>query len=450
MTSQNRNKRRTKLVTPANSSFSNCVQDHLFIQPLRGPLENFRSVVYLDDQGRKHGRVSDHLLQRQIESDRQKLKKQSIPKVPMSSTLYGIRNPNIVALVKDVPVDDKDEDDDEPANDEVKFIEYKKPSKPAISDTNKRQTSSTSGKESVKFDRTLSVNMTRIVDSHLTGTDDIDTLDDDDEEDLESVKPMVCLRKETYSVFLIFLLKSNPDSNSRGQTAKSAHGLSEIPSTPKDNDDRMSTDLSRHERRQSQGMHMPPSVEDINDTEEGNKLSSPGVGQREKQSPTVSEKREERLKSASSRPKTGLSTRSRVESEEQKSSRASSASTSSDDTSALLRSENDESANLTDNDLNNEEEQIPIETPVKSDHSNSTMNDVVDIIEQEHITPEPIDKPRHRNAKGEYDANQVIQLKESFQPIINEAASYGHLDVVRQLLEVFHYSTYFFHYLIFL
>ncbi len=203
MANLSRSKRRTKLITPADSSFSNCVQDHLFIQPLRDPLDKFRSVVYLDEQGRKHGRVSDHLLQRQIESDRQKLKKQPLPKVPISSTLYGIRNPNIVALVKDVPVNDENEID-VPATEEIKFIEYKKPTKSAISRANNRQTSSISGKESVKFDRTSSINMTRFVDSHLTGTDDIDSLDgdDDDQEDLASIKPVVCLRKQTWVIFL--------------------------------------------------------------------------------------------------------------------------------------------------------------------------------------------------------------------------------------------------------
>jgi hypothetical protein len=195
MANLSRSKRRTKLITPADSSFSNCVQDHLFIQPLRDPLDKFRSVVYLDEQGRNHGRVSDHLLQRQIESDRQKLKKQPLPKVPMSSTLYGIRNPNIVALVKDVSVNDENEVD-VPATDEIKFIEYKKPAKSAISGANNRQNSSMSGKESVKFD------------SHLTGTDDIDSLngDDDEQEDLASVKPMVCLRKQTWDFFCKFFI----------------------------------------------------------------------------------------------------------------------------------------------------------------------------------------------------------------------------------------------------
>lgn len=193
MASSHPHRRRTKLVTPANSSFSNCVQDRLFRQPARGPLDDFKPLVYLDDQGRKHGRVSDHLLQRQIETDRQELKKQPMRRVPPSSTLYGIRNPNIVALVRDVPLgdmDEEDEDDDEKvqADEEIKFIEYKKPGKGGTSKSGSRQISSISGKQSVKFDTTPSVNMARLVDSHLTELDDID---DDDGEELESIQPIV-------------------------------------------------------------------------------------------------------------------------------------------------------------------------------------------------------------------------------------------------------------------
>jgi hypothetical protein len=40
------------------------------------------------------------------------------------------------------------------------------------------------------------------------------------------------------------------------------------------------------------------------------------------------------------------------------------------------------------------------------------------------------------NPKGTYNIEQVMQLKESFQPVINEAASYGHLDIVKTLIEV--------------
>jgi hypothetical protein len=213
-----RNKRRPKFVTPSNSSFSHCVQDHLFIQPSRGPLDSFKPVVYLDDQGRKHGRVSDHLLQRQIEEDRQRLKKQPIPKVPVSSTLYGIRNPNIAALTRGVPIDDdndeeKYDDDEIRADDEIKFIEYKKSSKKPTSKTSNRQISSISGKQSVKFDTTPSVNMARLVDSHLTELDDIDNDDEDDsgsevdEEDLESMKPVVDLRQKYFLFLSCFSLK---------------------------------------------------------------------------------------------------------------------------------------------------------------------------------------------------------------------------------------------------
>ncbi|CAF4325703.1 unnamed protein product, partial [Rotaria sp. Silwood2] len=448
MASLTRNKRRTKLVTPSNSSFSNCVQDHLFIQPLRGPLETFKPVVYLDEQGRKHGRVNDHLLQRQIENDRQKLKKQILPKVPVSSNLYGIRNPNIAALIRGVPVDnDKEEEEDDEdkirADDEVKFIEYKKISKPATSKSNNRQISSISGKQSVKFDTTPSVNMARLVESHLTELDDIDNVDgndsesEGDEEDLESIKPV-----------------SDLDSNYRGQTDKSACGLSGTLSTSKDNDDIRITNSSLDYNRQSQEMYMPPSVEDINDEEEqkenekdesGNELLSSEIVQRQKRSPTPSEKTEERKKSSSSssRPKTALSTQSHTDdkytndNEEPKSSRSSSSSsTASDDTSALLRSDNDKSPTSSEDELNNEREEAQIDISVKFERASTNATDTMKTIDEENVSTPTIDKLQQRDAKGEYDTSQVIQLKESFQPIINEAASYGHLDIVRKLIEV--------------
>ncbi|CAF1472759.1 unnamed protein product [Adineta ricciae] len=425
-----RNKRRTKLTAPANSTFSNCVQDHLFAQPLRGSLDQFKPVVYLDEHGRRHGRVSDHLLQRQIESDRVKLKKQSKEKVPPSSTLYGVRNPNIVALVKDVPVDNKDSNDDDDdddddnennppiTSDEVKMIEYKKPSSIRTSATNKRQTSSTSGKQSVRFDSTSFGTMSKLADSHLSGLDDANPVEVDDEEELQSNKPV-----------------NIPDKNSQQQVTKSPLNSSDKSSTPKNNDTIKSTNPSR----ESQRTHMPPSVEDINDVEDQRKsvdrVSSSRATQRQKSSPTSSDKREERIKSSSSRPKTALSSRSRTGTEEGKSSRLSSASSSSINTSALLRSEND-SQHLSDEDLNDDDGQmLPVETPVKSEHASSAFNETVEMFDQQPISPEPVNILQLRNAKGEYDASKVLQLRESFQPIINEAASYGHLDVVRELIE---------------
>ena len=204
MASSHPHRRRTKLVTPANSSFSNCVQGHLFTQPIRNPLDDFKPLVYLDEQGRKHGRVSDHLLQRQIESDRQKMKTKPMRRDPPSSTLYGIRNPNIAALVKGVELgkmDEEDEDEDEKAqaDEEIKFIEYKKPEKGGTSKIGNRQISSISGKQSVKFDTTPSVNMARLVDSHLTELDDIDDVDDEDGDELESIQPIVSLSKHLFT-----------------------------------------------------------------------------------------------------------------------------------------------------------------------------------------------------------------------------------------------------------
>ncbi|CAF1078871.1 unnamed protein product [Adineta steineri] len=428
MASLTRHKRRPKLVTPANSSFSNCVQDHLFIQSLRGPLDNFKPIVYLDEHGRKHGRVSDHLLQREIETDREKLKKQLKPKVPISSTLYGIRNPNIVALVKDVSLDNKNDDDDDfenelAANDEIKMIEYKKPSNIKSPEMKKRQASSTSGKQSVRFNSTPSVNMSRLIDGHITGlNDDDDSIDGDvdDEEDLESSKPV-----------------SKPDIDSREHTGRSELSSSDMTSTPQDNHENRSNNLSR----ESQRIHKPPAVEDLNDTHEQRKpiheLSASDNTHRQSKSPNSSENKDERIKSSSSRPKTGRSSRSRTNTEEAISSRAaSSASSSSVNTSALLRSDDNDSQHLSDEESNNQEEkQIHIETPVKSEHSTSPANDVINIIEEEHLSPLPIHTIEVKPTKGEYDSSRVMQLKESFQPIITEAASYGHLDVVRQLIK---------------
>jgi hypothetical protein len=483
MASLIRNKRRSKLITPSNSSFSNCVHDQLFVQPLRGSLDAFKPVTYLDEQGRRHGRVSDHLLQRQIENDRQKLKKQPIPKVPVSSILYGIRNPNIAALVRDVPIENDDDGYDEDklrADDEIKFIEYKKIPKPATSKSGARRISTVSGKQSVKFDDTTpSVNMARLVDSHLTELDDIDNVDDDDddddsesgddEEDLESIKPVVCLtRKKPIISYFYFSFKGNARSKYRNQTNKSGDGFSETPSTQKDNDNEDGDDDDdEHEgiktnsmlldyKRSSQELQMPPTVEDIHDDddeveekqyeqgESENDLSSPDVVQQRKQSEKSSEKTEVRQKSASSRPKTA-STRSHTDNEELQSSRASS-STSSDDTSALLRSDNDNSPNISDNESNNEEEQAPMESIRKSSHISSNASDIINLAqeeEEEYILPQPNEKLSQRDVKGEYDPSQVIQLKESFQPIINEAASYGHLDIVRKLIEVISFQCRF-------
>lgn len=211
-------------------------------------------------------------------------------------------------------------------------------------------------------------------------------------------------------------------------------------------------------------MHMPPTVEDVHDSEfdekqqepgeSENELSSSELTQRQKQSLSPSEKTEERQKSSSSssRPKTAPSTRSRSENEEAKSSRAASSSSSaaSDDTAALLRSDNDNSPDSSDHEMNKEEEQIPIETPEKSDHIDSNVSSETNVVEQENISSQPIDKLQQRDMKGEYDTKQVIQLKESFQPIINEAASYGHLDIVRKLIEVISIEIYFFIYYEFL
>lgn len=270
---------------------------------------------------------------------------------------------------------------------------------------------------------------------------------------------MFLFKKEKNKTELFIYFKSKSDSNTHAQTDKSADIFSETPSTSKNLDvdgenSGIKTNSTLDYNRQSQDIQMPPTVEDVRDSEleekhpdqgeSENELSSPEIAQRRKQSTSPSEKTEERLKSASSsRPKTAPSTRSRSENEEPKSSRASSSSsTASDDTSALLRSDNDNSPNLSDHEINNEEEpqeeeeEVPIETPTKSDHIDSNVNFEMNVIEQENISSPSTDRLQQRNIKGDYDTKQVIQLKESFQPIINEAASYGHLDIVRKLIEV--------------
>ena len=79
-------------------------------------------------------------------------------------------------------------------------------------------------------------------------------------------------------------------------------------------------------------------------------------------------------------------------------------------------------------------------TPVRSNRSStktmtSTSTEPTPVV--------PIDDASTHPTKGEYSTDQVIQLKESFQPIINEAASYGHLDIVRKLIEVSYFSVLF-------
>ncbi|CAF3955251.1 unnamed protein product [Rotaria magnacalcarata] len=442
MASLMRNKRRPKLITPSNSSFSNCVQDHLFIQPLRGPLETFKPVVYLDEQGRRHGRVTDHLLQQQIENDRHKLKNHIAARVPVSSNLYGIRNPNIAALIRDVRIENEDDEEvDEDvdklrADDEIKFIEYTKPSKLSTSKTNNRQISSISGKQSVKFDTTPSVNMARLVDSHLTELDDIENADGtdsegEDDEELESSKPT-----------------TDPDSNDRGHVDKSGLGFSETLSTSKENDNVLTIDSSLDYNRQSQEIYMPPSVEDITDFDEqksneqglsGNELSAPEVIQREKQLSSPSDKTEERQKSSSSsRPKTAHSSQTHSDkdksNDDEQSKTPRSSSTSSDDTSALLRSDNDNASTTSEDEVNDEQEPAPVERSAKLDRTSSNLSEITNNLDDDSSSSRSIEKPQQRDVKGEYDPSQVIKFKESLQPVINEAASYGHIDVVRDLI----------------
>lgn len=182
---------------------------------------------------------------------------------------------------------------------------------------------------------------------------------------------------------------------------------------------------------------MPPTVEDIlddheADEEEEEQQQKPSESEGELLSPELVQRRKQSARS-SERPKTA-STGSRMGNEESKASRSSS--TGSDDTSALLRSDDDHSPNISDNDLNSDDEQGPIKTPIHSDPTSSNASDISGVVRRESLPSQMVVKVPQRNIKGEYDPKQVIQLKESFQPIINEAASYGHLDIVRKLIEV--------------
>ena len=183
---------------------------------------------------------------------------------------------------------------------------------------------------------------------------------------------------------------------------------------------------------------MPPTVEDILDDheadgeEEEEQQQKPSELEEELLSPELVQRRKQSARS-SERPKTA-STGSRMGNEESKVSRSSS--TGSDDTSALLRSDDDHSPNISDNDLNSDDEQGPIKTPIQSDPTSSNASDISSVVRRESLPSQMVVKVSQRDIKGEYDPKQVIQLKESFQPIINEAASYGHLDIVRKLIEV--------------
>ena len=302
MASLLRNKRRTKQSPPADTSFSNCFQDQTFTQSSHRALGSFKPVVYLDEQGRRHGRVRDHLLQHQIEIDREQLRNQPAQPVSPSSNLYGIRNPNIVALVRDVDIDDDDDDDQIQGDTEIKSIEYKKSCIAPTSTVTPRPTSSIREKRSVKFDRVPSAD--NAVHSNRS---DI-PFDSHDEAD-----------------------NTHPIPSTFTETSGSPLDI----------------------QRRSSAVHRPPQVDDVVDDELVR--NQPRADKTEKPSPD----RESNARAESISPADSFLS-SRLHPPRQK-----------------------------------------------------------DTIQNEHN-----------------DSHPVIQLKESFQPVINEAASYGHLDVVRQLIEV--------------
>ena len=199
--------------------------------------------------------------------------------------------------------------------------------------------------------------------------------------------------------------------------------FSDTPSTLKDTEGGMTTNSTLDYNRPLEDSHMPPSVEDVLDEDESKSKeeSSPeNVVQPRKSSSNASEKMPER-------PKTGSSSsrRSPVAQKEPASSRASS-STASDDTSALLRSDGDQESD-------SDDEQVRVQTHIAP--SDPTSSNVTDPLDSDQTSGSLVIE-KAPPLKGEYNAEKVIQLKESFQPIINEAASYGHLDIVRRLIEV--------------
>ena len=197
----------------------------------------------------------------------------------------------------------------------------------------------------------------------------------------------------------------------------------------------MTSNSTLDENRPSQEIQMPPTVEDVLDEQEEEEKDDEGEGEQQEKELSSPEFVQQRVQSAKSseRPKTA-STGSRMNKDE--SARSRSSSTGSDDTSALLRSDDDRSPNLSDHDLNSDDEQAPDKSPTRSHSTSSNVSDIPSIARKESIVPQRDSQVSSRDVKGEYDPSQVIQLKESFQPIINEAASYGHLDIVRKLIEV--------------
>lgn len=225
-------------------------------------------------------------------------------------------------------------------------------------------------------------------------------------------------------------------------TDKTPFTLSDTPTTPKDTEGGITTNSTLDYNRQSEDFDRPPRIEDQPPTPEQG-VSEDGFSSREdmvEQAPPPT-RQPRKLSSETGqfieRPKTASSSaRSRTTGKSSAKSTTSTSTTttttsktrttssaSTDNTSSLLRIDDDQS-----------EKHVRTRTPLKSDRSStktisSTSSEPTPVI--------PVDEPPATQVtKGEYNTERVLRSKESFQPIINEAASYGHLDIVRGLIEV--------------
>ena len=208
---------------------------------------------------------------------------------------------------------------------------------------------------------------------------------------------------------------------------------------------------------------MPPSVEDVVDDsklkrvekfESSEKFSSSPDGQIQGRDSSAIDHRQN---SSSFRPKTGSSSgKSHSIDQHRRALSSRTSSTASDDTSALLRSDNDDDLRAerehdhddedeSDNDENGDDEDDDMaygkrqrgasrSTPTALSQSRNSAH--IDMMASDKTSSNAHVASQSKLLKGDYNPNEVIQLKESFQPIINEAASYGHLDIVRKLIQV--------------
>lgn len=211
---------------------------------------------------------------------------------------------------------------------------------------------------------------------------------------------------------------------------KTPFTFSETPSSAKDGAGEILTGSSLdYNQRASEDVQVPPSVEDVIEEEKQETASTQDYQTKNRSNSTDLP----RTKSTSS------------------SERVKSSSTTSDDTSALLRSDNDDesqrdddsesdgSDDTTDDDLASSQQKIDREKSRTTIPVPSSSSGVTAITEKDPLTNTMVtlnDQNTSRTLKGEYNPSQVLQLKESFRPIINEAASYGHLEVVRTLIQV--------------